>query len=395
MKVLFISSAASPKVIAHLNRVNKRNINYVQQKWDYAFSRALSALLKSDFKGYSYQSVSAFPKYSSELYSSSIQMEEINTECLGGFNIPIIKQLIWMFRLRTKVRKYVKSEGAENIVILTNCIQYMSSWPIMKVARKFNVKTATIVPDLPDYDMCTYHGSKVLVNRYKSLNLKYKKAFDGYVCFSEHQMNYLNGHAPYIVMEGFCTPEFADSEIKKSPKFVVMYAGGVRTEYGIKELLEGFLLADIPDSELWIFGNGDYVNELKKVCDPRVKYWGVLDKAKVLEYEQMASLLVNPRPTGEAFSYLSFPSKILEYMASGTTVMTSRLGSIPREYDDYLLYFDSIDAQSIANCLVNARNNVNLNLIGLKARTFVLKNKNVDVQAKRVVEFLEILAKAN
>lgn len=395
MKVLFVSCATSPDVITHLNRVNKRSINYVQQKWDYAFSRALFKLLGADFKGYSYQSVSAFPKYSTELYSSTKQMVDINTECLGGFNIPIIKQLIWMLQLRFKVRKYVKSEGAENVVILTNCIQFMSSWAIMKVARKFHVKTATIVPDLPDCDMCTYHGPKRLTNWYKSLNLKYKKAFDGYICFSEHQMNYLKRDAPHIVMEGFCTTEFDYCEIQKSPKFTVMYAGGVRTEYGIKELVEGFLLADIPESELWIFGNGDYVNELKRISDPRVQYFGVVDKSEVLRCEQKASLLVNPRPTKEAFSYLSFPSKILEYMASGTTVMTSRLGSISREYDEYLLYFDEIDAQSIAKNLVNARNNVNLYSIGLKAKTFVLKNKCVDVQAKRVVDFLATLVKNN
>ncbi len=393
MKVLFISSAANPDVITYLNSVNKRNINYVQQKWDYAFSKALYALLKSDFKGYSYQSVSSYPGYSTKLYSSTKQMVEINTECLGGFNFPFIKQLIWIFQLRNKVRQYVRNEGAENVVILTNCIQFMSSWAIMKVAREFNVKTATIVPDLPDCDMCNYHGPKKLINRYKSLNLKYKQSFDGYVCFSEHQMKYLKGTAPYIVMEGFCTPEFDDIRIKKSQKFAVMYAGGVRTEYGIKELVEGFLLANIVDSELWIFGNGDYVNELKKINDSRIKYLGVVDKSIVLEYELRASLLVNPRPTAEAFSYLSFPSKILEYMASGTAVMTSHLGSIPREYDDFLLYFDKIDAQSIAKNLVNARNNVNLNSIGHKAKEFVLKNKSVDVQAKKVVDFLEALVK--
>ena len=320
-------------------------------------------------------------------------MEEINTECLGGFNIPIIKQLIWMFRLKNKVRQYVRSEGAENIVILTNCIQFISSWAVMKVARKFHVKTATIVPDLPDCDMCKYHGPRALVNRYKMLNLKYKHSFDGYVCFSEYQMHYLKETAPYIVMEGFCTPEFDDAGLQKSSKFVVMYAGGVRTEYGIKELVEGFLLADITDSELWIFGNGDYVNELKKINDSRIKYWGVVDKSIILEYEQRASLLVNPRPTDEAFSYLSFPSKILEYMASGTTVMTSHLGSIPREYDEFLLYFDKIDAQSIAKNLVNAKNDFNLNSIGHKAKNFVLKNKCVDVQAKKVVDFLETLVK--
>ncbi len=395
MKVLYISSATSPEIITHLNKVNKRQINYVQQQWDYAFSRALFKILKSNFCGLAYQSVSAFPKYSTELKSSTKQMEEINTKCLGGLNLPYIKQLIWMLQVRSQVKKFVKREGAGNVIILTNCIQFISSWPVMSIARKYNLKIATIVPDLPDCDMCRYHGSKAIIEWYKSLNLKYKKAFDGYICFSEPQINYLRQNAPHIVMEGFCTTNSQKLESQQAEKFTVMYAGGVRIEYGIKELVEGFLLADIPDSELWIFGDGDYVTELKEVNDPRIKYYGIVEKSEVLKYEQKASLLVNPRPTKEAFSYLSFPSKILEYMASGTTVMTSRLGSISREYDDYLLYFDEIEARAIAKNLVNARNNVDLYSIGLKAKTFVLKNKSVDVQAKRVVDFLATLVKNN
>ena len=391
MKIVFISSAIDLDEIKHLNQVNKRHINYVQQKWDYTFSKTLYKVLKFDFSGFSYPSVSAFPKYSTELYSTPILMKEINTKCLGAINLPIIKQLAWMFQLKQKLEKLVKTEGAENMIFLTNCIQFMSAWPVMMVARKYHIKTVAIVPDLPDCDMCTYHGPKKIINWYKSLNLKCKKSFDGYICFSEPQMSYLKQDAPHIIMEGFCTTEFEASDVQKSHKFAVMYAGGVRAEYGIKELVEGFLLADILDSELWIFGDGNYANELKKVNDSRVKYFGVVDKSEVLKYEQKATLLVNPRPTNEAFSYLSFPTKILEYMASGTVLMTSHLGSIPREYDDYLLYFDQINAQSIANNLIEAKKNINLDLIGQKAKAFVIKNKCVDVQAKRVVEFLETL----
>lgn len=391
MKIVFISSAIGHKEIAHLNQVNKRHINYVQQKWDYTFSTALFQLLKSDFVGISYPSVSAFPKYSSELYSKPIIMEEINTKCMGIMNLPIIKQLVWMLQLKRELKKIVKKEGARNVIFLTNCIQFISSWPVINVARKYQVKTVAIVPDLPDYDMCTYHGPQKIINWYKSLNLKYKKSFDSYICFSKHQMNYLRPNVPHIVMEGFCTTEFKSLDVHKSQKFTVMYAGGVRTEYGIKELVEGFLLAGIPNSELWIFGNGNYVNELKKISDHRVKYWGVVDKSEVIKYEQKATLLVNPRPTTEAFSYLSFPSKILEYMSSGTTLMTSHLGSIPSEYDDYLLYFDEINAKSIAKKLIEAKENTNLDSIGEKAKAYVLKNKCVEVQAKRVTDFLKTI----
>lgn len=391
MKLVFVSSAASPQIISHLNSVNKRSINYVQQKWDYSFSKALVRILPDDFCGMTVSSVSAFPLYSAELYTPDLSMSDINTVCIGGINIPFFKQIMYMLKLRIRLEKLIRSFNAEEIVIVSNCIQFLSAWPIVSVARKYKVKIATIVPDLPDCDMCSYHGPRLLIKWYKSLNLKYKKSFDGYVCFSELQMTYLNQKSSHMVMEGFCTTEKQITTVEKSPKFTILYAGGVRIEYGIKELVEGFLLADIPNSELLIFGDGNYANDLRELSDPRVKYFGVVDKSVVLEYERAASLLVNPRPTTEAFSYLSFPSKILEYMVSGTPLMTSHLGSIPKEYDDYLLYFDQISSIEIAKKLKDASRDENLSVIGLKAKAFVEKEKNVDVQAKRVVDFLQSL----
>ena len=53
--------------------------------------------------------------------------------------------------------------------------------------------------------------------------------------------------------------------------------------------------------------------------------------------ELKATLLVNPRPTTEEFTIYSFPSKNMEYMASGTPLLTTKLPGMPEEYHQYVL----------------------------------------------------------
>ena len=130
-------------------------------------------------------------------------------------------------------------------------------------------------------------------------------------------------------------------EKKTSPRSV-FYDGGVSKQYGLADLVEGFRMADIPNARLEIYGPGDYVPELQKIAeeDSRIIYGGMLMNSEIVEREQQATLLVNPRPTHEEFVKYSFPSKTMEYMASGTPVLTTRLPGMPKEYYPYVSFID-------------------------------------------------------
>ena len=46
--------------------------------------------------------------------------------------------------------------------------------------------------------------------------------------------------------------------------------------------------------------------------------------------------MINPRSTLDDFTKYSFPSKTIEYMYSGTPLLTTRLKGIPNEYFDFV-----------------------------------------------------------
>ena len=107
--------------------------------------------------------------------------------------------------------------------------------------------------------------------------------------------------------------------------------------------------------------------------------------------QMQATLLVNPRPTKQQFTKYSFPSKNIEYMASGTPMLTTILPGMPKEYYDYvfLIKDESVNGLCEAISDVLALPTKEIELKGKIAKEFIMKNKNEKVQAKKILEFLE------
>ena len=170
-------------------------------------------------------------------------------------------------------------------------------------------------------------------------------------------------------------------------------AGGVSRQYGLANLVEGFRMADVENAQLHIYGPGDYVEELQEIAkeDPRIFYGGMLLNAQIVQKEQEATLLVNPRPTDEEYVKYSFPSKTMEYMASGTPVLTTVLPGMPKEYYPYVYLLEDETAEGIAEKLKQVLSESDENLFekGREARTFVLETRNNVVQAQKILDMLK------
>ena len=158
-------------------------------------------------------------------------------------------------------------------------------------------------------------------------------------------------------------------------------------------LVESFIAVDIDNSELWLYGNGPFVDELQSYiqCDPRIRYFGVRPNQEVFEAELRATLLVNPRPTHEEFTQYSFPSKNMEYMVSGTPVLTTALPGMPKDYYPYVYIFDqgeTIEGYVMVLRKILSLPDVELRKKGLMARQWVLDNKNHIGQTERIIQLV-------
>lgn len=202
-------------------------------------------------------------------------------------------------------------------------------------------------------------------------------------------------HKPYIVMEGLADEAMKTKErrkIKKQKPKILLYAGGLHERYGLKTLTEAFTQLDTQEWILEIYGSGPFSRNLEKYAekDKRIIYKGVVPNEKVVEAELKASLLVNPRPTNEEFVKYSFPSKNMEYMVSGTPLLTTKLPGMPAEYYDHVYLFEKETTEDYKNTLekVFHLSSEELANKGQKARMFILSQKNNVVQVKRIIDFM-------
>ncbi len=223
----------------------------------------------------------------------------------------------------------------------------------------------------------------------------------GYVLLTQAMNDYLNqAGKPYVILEGHADISMAKkipSPERKTPPRVCFYAGGVSKQYGLGNLVEGFRKANLSNAQLHIYGPGDYVQELEAIAqaDPRVFYGGMLLSSQIVEKEREATLLVNPRPTDEEYVKYSFPSKTMEYMASGTPVLTTVLPGMPREYHPYVYLLEEETADGIARKLEEVLKLPEEDLFakGVEARRFILEEKNNVIQGGKILEMLKTMQK--
>ena len=153
------------------------------------------------------------------------------------------------------------------------------------------------------------------------------------------------------------------------------------------------------DMELWLFGSGADAEKVKELAsqNQNIRFFGRRSRDEVLAYERQAALLVNVRDPNEAFTKYSFPSKTIEYMLSGTPLLTTRLPGIPKEYEKYLIMIDNPLPETIAAGIerVFRMTPEARQALGNAAASFIAEEKNSNKQAEKILRFASEQLKAS
>ncbi|MDL2225201.1 glycosyltransferase [Eubacteriales bacterium OttesenSCG-928-M02] len=268
---------------------------------------------------------------------------------------------------------------------LTNIFFYITS-----VGRLFRKKVFSVVTDFAKYLSNEQTSVKWLKHCDKSIHRSC-----GYIVISKQMMDKLP-NKPSIVIEGIVPVSSSDSKKgtvnNLSKQKICIYAGSIHKKYGMEMLIDGFLSAKLDNWELHFYGLGDYVDSLKKIENecPQIRYRGVVTLEELREIEENASLLMNPRPSTDEYTKYSFPSKLMEYMTTGTYVATTKLPAIPDEYEDYMYFIVPENASGIKDMFrkIEKMGTKALREKGKNAKTYVEANKNAKIQGEKVLELL-------
>lgn len=344
--------------------------------------------------------VGTYPKHYKRLFLKTnkwMWKENKDNLEIGAINIPGLKQYLRYKKIKKEIKtRLSNSKRVSNIIIYSTYLPFLKA--VYKLDRR--VKITLIVTDLPEFYDLSKVGilRKILRKIYNYFIYKYLSRIDSFVLLTEQMKKPLKvGERQYIVVEGIADTENIDESndnllYKKNDTKIILYTGTLHYQYGIKSLLEAFMLIKNNDYELWICGSGEAEDEIKNLLfeDKRIKFFGFLAKDEVKKLQQKATVLVNPRPNEGEYTKYSFPSKTMEYMTSGKPVIMYKLDGIPDEYDEYLYYFNGTSPENIATKILEVceQSEQELILFGQKAKHFVADNKNEIIQAKRILNMI-------
>lgn len=253
-----------------------------------------------------------------------------------------------------------------------------------RLLRKPCVGIVTDVPEL----MVTGHTDRQVRYCHKIIG-----KCTAYVFLTEAMNERLNPESkPYTIIEGVCNEDLHYDEKQPTDERICFYAGLLDAEYGVKTMVDAFRAAKVPNARLTICGKGPYTEELTRIAakDPSVDYLGTLMNAEVVALEKQATLLINPRPSVGEFTKFSFPSKVMEYMTSGTAVLATKLPGIPEEYYDYIYPISDESEAGMTESLRAALSLTDGELAekGRAAYAFVTEQKSAAAQAKKLLSLL-------
>ena len=316
---------------------------------------------------------------------------------IPSINLPVLKMISQAFSSKKMISSWLKEqENPEDACILIYSIYAPIAKNILRFGKKYHCKTVAFVPDLPEHMYAAKRGLQGIGARYYyHLVKKIQTEFDGYIYLTEEMKNRISSEKPYIVVEGLVDESLfaAPTKVSDSDNLpIIMYAGTLSKRYGIAELVEAFRKTNL-DAQLHIYGYGDFVPELERniQADARIHYKGRVSREEILEREREAALLVNVRNPRDEFTAYSFPSKTIEYMSSGTPLLTSRLPGIPQEYFDCCYSISGNDVAEIKSALetiMGYSDEVRRDM-GQRARAYIHENKTALKQAERVLDFIE------
>lgn len=386
-KVLYLSSLCTVKEYKKMFSKYGTTSSHASQKFNRLF---VKGLIENNCEVYA---ISQKIVLNEQDVKKNIELDSepnVNYEYISWCKNKSHNSIEFILKARKQIKKWIKN-NPEGIVICDIVLGEMSI-ALLTLSYLLKGKKFAIVTDVPSIRAGEQRkGFKAIPYKIKNALINY---YDGYIFLTEQMNQVLNkSHKPYVVIEGIADEEvikYKNTVEHKARKKIVMMAGLLEEIFGVNILLENFSQIKNDDLELNFYGKGSSINVINNYSakDPRIRYCGELTNEEIVKRETQATLLVNPRPPiGEWTSY-SFPSKNMEYMASGTPLVAFDLPCIPEEYKQH--FFCAKDVDDFGRLLkkIVKKNTEELNAYGLEARKWIIKNKSSRVQVKKFVDMV-------
>lgn len=318
----------------------------------------------------------------------------------GFLTLPLVKQVSQILSMAGAAKRAVQQEDYD-YVLTFNMFPHVgvAAWWLRRVR---GMRVACLLADPPVQTRTAKNwATSQLLRLMDGWTRRLLRVPGHVIALTEKAAQDFTPHAKILVMDGAIVPPKPPSE--GSPNEVhatdhegrgcrVVFTGALTSYNGIRELVDAIPLVSSPGIEFHLYGSGElsaFVEEASAALENLMVH-GHVDSTAMSEVQQDAFLLINPRQINHPVSDVTFPSKVLEYMVSGTPVLSTRLRCFSSEYDGCVFFAETGSPEDLAERIdtVAGLPSEERSRVGSAGREFVLLNRTWEASVRRIYEFL-------
>jgi len=176
----------------------------------------------------------------------------------------------------------------------------------------------------------------------------------GCIAVSPHLLSQVADGIPKMLLRGVVGEDILEaSELQKeSKRNIVLFSGTHTKSNGIEELLAAWGGLANSGWELHITGYGEMSDKLRRMAEqtPAVVFHGLVSREKLVSLMCSAKICINPHSVSQTPGNV-FAFKIIEYLAAGAHVATTRMGALEPEIEKGITYMRDNRPNTIAAAL--------------------------------------------
>lgn len=297
--------------------------------------------------------------------------------------VSILWMLGWLCRLRRADDVSVISTG-----------YYPGLAFVLLVAKFFRLKSFSFVYD--SHHLATARMpflKKMAANLYFGMGFFLIRRISGLLVLNERFLQCNGIKIAYLKTRVGVSSEVKargpENSVRSGPVRIV-FAGTVNADNGTGLIIKALDLDRCLGVKFEVYGCGDGVEVLRNyaILDDRIEYFGRINERDLQKKILNADFLINLRdPCGESSKY-AFPSKLINFMATGVPVISNVFPGLDSCYHKYLIEVDGFNEASLLITLQSLQRNELFSRVGFDAARYVSQHHRWDVIADEILSFI-------
>lgn len=325
-----------------------------------------------------------------------IQEDGPEIQILPTLNLKVLKNLFWGLQVKRYIRKWAARHKGERMdVLVYNIYTPPISW-LYKACKRYGCKLTAILYDLGvpparlGLSFLTMLGYQAMERQAK----RYIPLLDGRVVINERIVRHYAPGKDFLLVDGGINDDVMSRlfplEEPSSEEFVFVLAGMLWDQNGTKLVMD--CLQGHPELSVKVVfaGNGIDVPKIQAFArqDSRVSYAGMLSPEELFKLYAKADVLLNLRKEEEEDFH--FPSKLLEYLATGKHVISTPVAHAERDYGQFMTLLQEGTPETLAVAIksVMQRGKASLYEQGKRARAYMIEKRRWAVRTQEILDYL-------